>query len=78
MLTKTFIAAALTIPTVALSGAAYGGGYQGGPKSAIPLTAASQTFEIKKPYAQYVPGTPASTHKHLYGGGPKTVVPHGR
>jgi hypothetical protein len=73
------LTAALVIPAIALSGAACAGAvYQGGPKSSIPMAAASQTFEIKKPYAQYVPGTPVSTNRHIYRGGPQTGEPHGR
>ena len=79
MFTRTFSAAVLVTSAIALSGAAYAGPvYQGGPKSSIPTTAATQTFEIKKPYAQYVPGTPASTNRHMYKGGPQTGVPHNR
>lgn len=69
----------LVIPAIALSGAAYAGAvYQGGPKSGIPMAATSQTIEINKPYAQYVPGTPVNTNRHIYRGGPQTGVPHGR
>jgi hypothetical protein len=69
---------ALVIPAIALSGTAYAGAvYQGGPKSGIPMAATSQ-IEINKPYAQYVPGTPVNTNRHIYRGGPQTGVPHGR
>ena len=79
MFTKTLFATALVVPVIALSGAAYAGaGYVGGPKSSIPMTAAAQTFEIKKPYAQYVPGTPTSKNRHIYRGGPQTGVAHDR
>lgn len=79
MFIRTITIAALVVPAIALSGAAYAGdAYQGGPKSSIPMTTATQSFEIKKPYAQYVPGTPASTNRHIYRGGPQTGVPHGR
>ena len=73
------LTAALVISAIGLSGVAYAGGtYVGGPKSSIPMTTATQSFEIKKPYAQYVPGTPATTNRHIYRGGPQTRVPHGR
>lgn len=76
MLIRTLTVTALVI---AFSSAAYAGPvYQGGPKSGIPMAAASQTVEIKKPYAQYVPRTPVTTNKHIYRGGPQTGVPHGR
>jgi hypothetical protein len=80
MFTKTLIAVALVVPVFALSGATYAGGivYQGGPKSNSTMTAAPQTFEIKKPYARYEPGTPASKNRHIYRGGPQTGIPHDR
>jgi hypothetical protein len=74
MFKKSLIAAALVVPAIALSSAAFAGQtYQGGPKSG--LTARVQTFEANKPYAQDVS---ARTGKHIYQGGPKTVVPHGQ
>ena len=77
MFTKSLIAAALVVPAVALSSAAFAGQvYQGGPKSG--LTARVQTFESNKPYAQLVPDTRAATSKHVYQGGPKTATPHGQ
>ena len=79
MFTRSFTAAALAVCAIALSGAAYAGPvYQGGPKSSIPTATANQTFEVKKPYAEYVPGTPASRNRHIYRGGPQTAEPHGR
>jgi hypothetical protein len=74
MFIRTLTATALVIPAIALSSAAYAGAvYQGGPKSDVTRAAASQTFETKKPYAQYVPGTGTlspTTKKHLYKSGP--------
>ena len=79
MFVRTIAIAALVGPAIALSGAAYAGGtYQGGPKSGIPMAAATQSFEIKKPYAQYVPGASVNGNRHIYRGGPQTGVPHGR
>ena len=75
---KRTLTAALVIPTIVFSGAAYAGGYVGGPKSSIPMTTAAPTFETKKPYAQYVPNDRARTNRHIYQGGPRTGVPHGR
>jgi hypothetical protein len=73
MFKKSLIAAALLVPAVALSSAAFAGQvYQGGPKSG--LTARVQTFEANKPYAQDVS---ARAGKHIYQGGPKTATPHG-
>lgn len=77
MLTKTLIAAALAIPALALSSAAFAGQvYQGGPKSGISRNV--QTVEINKPYAQLVPGTRVGTSTHVYQGGPKSTMPHGQ
>jgi hypothetical protein len=78
MFTKTIIAAALV--TLASSGAVYAGlVYQGGPKSNSTMSVApSQTFEIKKPYARYEPGTPVRTNRHIYRGGPKADSSHER
>lgn len=77
MFKKSLIAAALLVPALALSSAAFAGQvYQGGPKSG--LTARVQTFEANKPYAQFVPGVRAATGKHIYQGGPKTATPHGQ
>ena len=74
MFKKSLIAAALLVPAVALSSAAFAGQvYQGGPKSG--LTARVQTFEANKPYAQDVT---ARAGKHIYQGGPKTATPHGQ
>ncbi len=71
MFTKSLIATALA---VALSSAAFAGqAYQGGPKSG--LTASAQRFEVNKPYAQDVS---ARAGVHVYPGGPKTTIPHGR
>jgi hypothetical protein len=73
------LTAALVISAIGISGVAYAGGtYVGGPKSSIPMTTATQSFEVKKPYAQYMPGTPVNTNRHIYRGGPQTGVPHGR
>ena len=74
MFKKTLMAAALVVPALALSSAAFAGQvYQGGPKSG--LTATSQSFEANKPYAQDVS---ARASQHSYRGGPKTVNPHGQ
>ena len=74
MFKKSFIAAALLVPAVALSSAAFAGqAYQGGPKSG--LTVRVQSFEANKPYAQDVT---ARAGKHIYQGGPKTATPHGQ
>jgi hypothetical protein len=72
MFKKSLIAAALLVPAIALSSAAYADMvYQGGPKSG--LTARVQTFEANKPYAQDVSAR-AGTHQ----GGPKMTAPHGQ
>ena len=77
MFTKSLIAAALVVPALALSSAAYAGpNYRGGPKSGI--TTSTPTFESNKPYAQFVPDTRPSTNRHVYQGGPKTAIPHGQ
>ncbi len=71
MFTKSLLAAALA---VALSSAAFAGqAYQGGPKSG--LTTRAQSFEVDKPFAQDVS---ARAGGHVYWGGPKTTIPHGR
>ncbi len=71
MFTKSLLAAALA---VALSSAAFAGqAYQGGPKSG--LSTKTQSFEINKPFAQDV--SPRAG-VHVYSGGPKTTIPHGR
>ncbi len=75
MFKKSLIAAALVVPTFALSSAAFAGQvYQGGPKSG--LSTSAQTFEADKPYAQFVPDNRAATSKHTYQRRPKTVIPH--
>ena len=75
MFKKSLIAAALVVPTFALSSAAFAGQvYQGGPKSG--LSASAPTFEANKPYAQFVPDNRAATSKHTYRGGRKTLIPH--
>lgn len=77
MFTKSLIAAAVVVPALALSSAVYAGPvYQGGPKSGI--TTSAPTFESNKPYAQLVPDTRTVKSKHVYQGGPKTVIPHGQ
>ena len=74
MFKKSLIAAALVVPALALSSAAFAGqAYQGGPKSGLSTNA--QSFEANKPYAQDVS---ARAGKHIYQGGPRTVVPHGQ
>lgn len=74
MFTKTFIAVALVIPALALSSPAFAGGtYQGGPKSG--LWTSSPTVETNKPYAEVVSPT---SNRHIYQGGPKSTIPHGR
>jgi hypothetical protein len=74
MFKKSLIAAALLVPAVALSSAAFADQvYQGGPKSG--LTARVQTFEANKPYAKDVS---ARAGKHIYQGGPMTATPHGQ
>lgn len=74
MFKKSLIAAALVVPAIALSSAAFAGqAYQGGPKSGLSTNA--QSFEANKPYAQDVT---ARAGKHLYQGGPKTTTPHGQ
>ena len=74
MFKKSLIAAALLVPAVALSSAAFAGqAYQGGPKSG--LTVRVQSFEANKPYAQDVS---ARTGKHIYLGGPKATGQHGK
>ena len=84
MFMKSLIAAALVVPAIALSSAAFAGqAYQGGPKSG--LTTNTHSFEPNKPYAQDV-GKPyaqdlnarTGKHMHIYQGGPQTSVPHGR
>lgn len=73
MFNKTLIVTALVVPALTLSSAAFADPvYRGGPKSGIWTSA--RTVESNKPYAQYVPTTAAG--KHVYQGGPKTVVPH--
>ena len=73
MSTKTLIAAVLIVPALALSSSAFAGGtYQGGPKSG--LWNNSPSFETKTPYAEIV----QPTNRHVYQGGPKTTIPHGR
>jgi hypothetical protein len=73
MFKKSLIAAALLVPAVALSSAAFAGqAYQGGPKSGLSTNA--QSFEANKPYAQDLT---ARAGKHIYQGGPKTATPHG-
>ncbi len=76
MFPKTLAAAALLVPAVALADAASAGSaYQGGPKSTVSTGAPSQTFETKKPFAQYVPGATVRS-KHIYQGGPQSTIPH--
>ena len=70
MFTKSLIAAVMAI---ALSSAAFGQTYQGGPKSGLMTKA--QSFEVNKPFAQDVS---ARAGVHVYPGGPKTTIPHGR
>ena len=73
MFKKSLIAAALVVPAIALSSAAFAGqAYQGGPKSGLSTNA--QSFEANKPYAQDVT---VRAGKHIYQGGPKTTTPHG-
>ena len=72
MLKKSLIAAALLVPALALSSTAYSQVYQGGPKSAIATRA--QTFEVNKPYAQFVQEKAKDNHSYL--GGPNGVMPH--
>ena len=75
MFIKTLIATALVVPALALSSMAFADPvYRGGPKSGIWTSA--RTFESNKPYAQNVPAARTTTGKHIYQGGPKTVVPH--
>ena len=74
MLKKSLIAAALVVPALALSSTAYSQVYQGGPKSAIATRA--QTFEVNKPYAQFVQDKAKTGHK--YEGGPMGAMPHGQ
>jgi hypothetical protein len=74
MFKKSLIAAALVVPALALSSAAFAGqAYQGGPRSGLSTNA--QSFEANKPYAQDLN---ARAGKHIYQGGPKTVIPHGQ
>ncbi len=74
MSTKILIAAALVVPALALSSTAFAGGtYQGGPKSG--LWNNSPTVETSKPYAEIVQPT---DNRHVYQGGPKSTIPHGR
>ena len=74
MFKKSLIAAALVVPAIALLSAAFAGQtYQGGPKSGQSTNA--QSFEANKPYAQDMT---ARASKHIYQGGPRTVVPHGQ
>ncbi len=71
MFTKSLLAAVLV---VAASSAAFAGqAYQGGPKSG--LTTIAQRFEANKPYAQDVT---VRSSAHIYSGGPKSTIPHGR
>jgi hypothetical protein len=75
MFRKSLVAAALVIPAVALSTAAYGGqNYQGGPKSGANATQSqtTQQFEPNKPYAQAVEERKG---RHVYQGGPWTNIP---
>jgi len=74
MFNKSLIAAALVVPALALSSTAYSQVYQGGPKSAIATRA--QTFEVNKPYAQFVQDKAKTNHKYL--GGPMGAMPHGQ
>ncbi len=75
MSTKTLIAVALVVPALALSSTAFAGGtYQGGPKSGL-WNNNSPTVETNKPYAEVAPAT---NNRHIYQGGPKTTIPHGR
>ena len=77
MFTKSLIVGALVVSAFALSSAVYAGPvYQGGPKSGIATSA--PTFESNKPYAQLVPDIRAAKSKHVYQGGPKTLIPHGQ
>ncbi len=73
MLTKTLVVAAAL---AALSGAAYADGqtYRGGPKSGV--WGPAGTIETGKPYAQYVPSAQTNGNRHVYQGGPQTMVPH--
>lgn len=71
MFAKSLIAATLAL---ALSSAAFAGTYQGGPKSGGWTNASSRSVEVNKPYAQDVSGRGG----HVYPGGPKTTIPHGR
>ena len=67
MVTKIlWVAAALVV-----SGAAYAG-----PSSYVPVRTPTQTVEVNKPYAAVVPSAPVNGH--VYQGGPKTTLPHGR
>jgi len=74
MLKKSLIAAALVVPALALSSTAYSQVYQGGPKSTIATR--TQTFEVNKPYAQFVQEKAKTGHKYL--GGPMGAMPHGQ
>ena len=74
MFNKSLIAAALVVPALALSSTAYSQVYQGGPKSAF--TTRAQTFEVNKPYAQFVQEKAKTGHKYL--GGPMGAMPHGQ
>ena len=63
-------------PVAAAAAGAYGAGNFAGAAGAFAYEP-SRT-EAKKPYSQYVPGTPVTTNRHIYRGGPQTGVPHGR
>ncbi len=67
MLTKTLIAAALVVPALALSSAAFAGStYQGGPKSG--LWTNTPSVQTNTPYAEVVQPT---VNRPIYQGGPK-------
>ncbi len=76
MFNKTLVAAALVIPAVGLSAAAFAGSAdQGGPRSTMSASAPNQTFQTNKSYAQYVPRAGVRA-KHIYQGGPKSTILH--
>ncbi len=75
MFKKSLIAAALVVPALALSSAAFSQAYQGGPRGG--LATRTQTVD-SKPYAQFVTDSRAALNKYGYQGGPETAAPHGR
>lgn len=67
MIAKTLlVASALVISSLA----------HAGPASTIPARAPA--VDVNTPYAAYVPAPHAVANGHVYLGGPKSTIPHGR